>query len=1174
MSILRLGLDIGSNSIGFALLNINESKNQIVFDELERNSIVFSEPSNAEDRRKARGARRRNERKSTRNIKARKVFVDFQIAAKEFIDDTTYYINNLKPSTRDVYNLREKAVNGAQLTKDEFLLATYSILTDRGYNNMFAIDSSDEEEGKINEAINKNKQIYSEENYLLPSMVLTSHRKELEKKYQNIPIRNKADDYRNSLSRDMHKEEFKKVVLSQLSNTEIFLIPEECNKFIENILNEDEINSPFYQRPLKSFEDMVEYCTFYDKYNPKGSYKRVPLANIKNIESTLRQKLDNHEIIESKTGVIATLSKEDIDKVIDFWTDTPSSSKIDFKNILKSAGFKNFELFAGKNVSDTILDIKAYIGMQEILKKYNIDFKTKDNEFYNDVLLQLYYFKNKKLRVEKINDLIKKYDLSLDINFSNEIASLSNMDGFGSLSLKFINEILDTMKAFNLKHHEALEKLGYFSKHIGMPTYNYLPPLEPTKADIRWLQEKIPYFDMKHLFYQPMISPKVKRVISVLRKLINEIIFKYGPIDEIVIETAKELNSTSEAEQIKENQAKDKKKNDEAKKYLKDKKIVENDKNVERAKLFIEQRCKCLFSGENITDDDAFDENKTEIEHFIPRSIIWINSYKNKILVKKKYNQNKSNQNPIAYLTSKGEWEKFKNRVEELSISPNKKEWLTNEEIINSAMAKDNWQDSYLNDTKTATRVIQKYLNHYLFPYENAHGKDAKKHIFSVTGRAINELKYLWGINAIMPKDENGKKDRNTNYHHTLDAFTIALCSNSAIKNLHDYFKQKENKFKTQAIRENLKASLPKTSTGINIVEHLKSIVKKYEANELYVCPYNKRKTNMKGFKDGNLKLYITKSSNGKEILAEIEKIDVNINNILMKPKKQGQGFERRCDDEVLSYVKSIQQRLDSNKQGKIIKAMEIYTHELLVLRSKIEPLDEQIKEIRKNLKISKSKKEHLEENEQILAQIKPLEELRDMLIKQQQELRCSFATKNGKQQIVRSLRLPKIKLEESKADAIIFTARKENKINRLNVENFKKAIENKEPFLIKANESTLNVRLFETKSKGQAVGLNYFSSIANKIDTKINERYTGEIDEKSTKTILYKNDIIKVRDAKNQVSNIYIFNGGGNISGGNNKLEVKGINSLLTQRLFITLNKLTIASKVKIDFFGNITED
>lgn len=63
-----------------------------------------------------------------------------------------------------------------------------------------------------------------------------------------------------------------------------------------------------------------------------------------------------------------------------------------------------------------------------------------------------------------------------------------------------------------------------------MPTYSYLPPLESTKADIKWLQENISYFDTKHLFYQPMMSPKVKRVISVLRKLINDIIKKYGKL--------------------------------------------------------------------------------------------------------------------------------------------------------------------------------------------------------------------------------------------------------------------------------------------------------------------------------------------------------------------------------------------------------------------------------------------------------------------------------------------------------------------------------------------------------------------------------------------------------------------------------------------------------------------
>ena len=43
-----------------------------------------------------------------------------------------------------------------------------------------------------------------------------------------------------------------------------------------------------------------------------------------------------------------------------------------------------------------------------------------------------------------------------------------------------------------------------------------------------------------------------------------------------------------------------------------------------------------------------------------------------------------------------------------------KKDWLSKEEIINSVMQKEHWQDSFLNDTRSATKTIQKYLNHYL----------------------------------------------------------------------------------------------------------------------------------------------------------------------------------------------------------------------------------------------------------------------------------------------------------------------------------------------------------------------------------------------------------------------------------------------------------------------------
>jgi CRISPR/Cas system Type II protein with McrA/HNH and RuvC-like nuclease domain len=164
-----LGLDIGSNSIGYSLLELEEKDNQIVFNELASNSIIFSEPFLASDRREARSSRRRNERKSNRNKNARNIYVSFGIANKEFLFSPTDYLNNFNIKN-DVYTIREKAVAGAFLSKEEFILSTYPILTSRGYSNMFSISSED---GVINEAVSKNTKEYQIMNYALPSMVLS-----------------------------------------------------------------------------------------------------------------------------------------------------------------------------------------------------------------------------------------------------------------------------------------------------------------------------------------------------------------------------------------------------------------------------------------------------------------------------------------------------------------------------------------------------------------------------------------------------------------------------------------------------------------------------------------------------------------------------------------------------------------------------------------------------------------------------------------------------------------------------------------------------------------------------------------------------------------------------------------------------------------------------------------
>ncbi|MBL0703651.1 MAG: type II CRISPR RNA-guided endonuclease Cas9 [Sulfurospirillum sp.] len=1165
-----LGLDIGSNSIGFSLLKLSEENNEMTFENLTSNSIVFTEPFSAKERRDARSSRRSNERKSNRNRNVRNIFIDFNIADKSFLTDTTNYLNNFKLAENDVYNIRKKAIFGTKLTKKEFILATYSILTNRGYCNMFSIS---DEDSVVNEAVMKNSHEYSKNNYKLPSMVLTKRRENFKDTYHNFPIRNKKDDYHNSLNRDMHVEEFEKVVLSQANNKDIFKSAEDCENFISKII--DSKYSAFYQRPIKSFENMVEFCSFYDKFNPNGSYKKTPLSNVKNIELTLRQNIDNNECIDEKTGEIKTLNIDEIDKIIDFWVNRPSSKEINATNIFKSAGLKNIKLNIGKKSSQVILNIQAHKNILEVLNKYKIDFQDTQNEFYNELLLVLYYFKNIGSRVEQINHIINKHNLNIKNNFTDELAKLQDMSGFASFSLEFTCEVLDIMKNEKKIHSEALESIGYNHKYLNMPAYSYLPPLNPNKKDIEWLEENDKYFDKKHLFYQPMVSPKVKRVISILRKLINKIIKEHGKIDEIRIETTKEMNSKNEKEKIIKNQNKHKDKNSEAKKFLINHELKESKKNIDKAKLWKEQGSKCLYSGEYITKDDAFDEDETEVEHFIPRSVIWINSYKNKILVKKKYNRNKSSLHPVEYLKSIGEWANFQGRVQEVYMDLNKKDWLTKEDSINSVMKKEHWQKSYLNDTRSAIRTIQKYLNHYLYPNKNAHNKGGKNHIFCVSGRAVNELKYMWGIHKIMPKNKDNNKDRNTNYHHTLDAFVVALCSSSSITALHSYFKDKENKFKIKALNEKINTKQIQSKDGVGVVKYLKQLVEKYEKNELHVCPYNKRKTNIKGFKDSNLKLYITENADSNEMLAEIEKVSID-KSILNKIVN---GFPKpKSDKEVLDYIKNIQNRLDTKKQKKIICAIEIYANKLIDSRSKINVIEKEIKKLSITLKKSVQHKEH---DAKVKESIKLNEKQNKILTKELQEIKCSFSIKNNKRQIVKCLRLKKIKIEKTKADVIIF----KDRVERLSIFNFKKALSDKEPFVIKMNESTLNVKLFNTKNRGQAVGLNYFSSISNDIKIKINNKFTEELKNKKCDLVLYKNDIIKVDNPIKCKKEYYVFNGGGNVSGGNNKLSIKNININSFAKINkkgeaeekkedrITPNKAAIVSIVKIDFFGNIIE-
>ena len=208
-------------------------------------------------------------------------------------------------------------------------------------------------------------------------------------------------------------------------------------------------------------------------------------------------------------------------------------------------------------------------------------------------------------------------------------------------------------------------------------------------------------------------------------------------------------------------------------------------------------------------------------------------------------------------------------------------------------------------------------------------------------------------------------------------------------------------------------------------------------------------------------------------------------------------------------------------------------------------------------------------ETEKIKEQIEELEKKKNIQKNIKNEP-CYFTTNKGQKQIVKNI---KVKSKDaSKVDSVIITDKtKTNRVQRLTKDIYDDLKSNQTPFVAKLNDTTLNVDLYNT-SKGQVIGLNYFSSIKNNISSKINESKIELIKDSKDKITIQKGDLLEIENLKDNSKKYFVFNGGGEVAGGNNKIKTKPINTKSTVEIKFTLNEKTIVKKVNIDFYGNIT--
>ena len=340
-------------------------------------------------------------------------------------------------------------------------------------------------------------------------------------------------------------------------------------------------------------------------------------------------------------------------------------------------------------------------------------------------------------------------------------------------------------------YNEAMSELGYnFSDlTINKEKFDTLLPINPENE---------------------ISNQRVIRSLAQTRRIINAIIKKYGMPYKINIETARELaKSLDERKKIKRNQEENKENNDKIKKELCEllPNKFQNENKVSsfdllKYKLWKEQQNICPYSLEKITIEELYDNGIVQVDHILPYSRTFDDSYFNKTLVKAKENQIKGNRTPYEWFKSDRErWENYpmyKSYINSLNIPDKKKDnyLLTNltQEIENEM------RNQNLNDTKYITRYLTSFLKAYL----NVPLVD------SVNGTITSKLRTRWGLNSITHslqspsyyiKDvdiENEiKKNRENHLHHAMDACIIACSNKSIIQKITNYEKYKryfENK--------------------------------------------------------------------------------------------------------------------------------------------------------------------------------------------------------------------------------------------------------------------------------------------------------------------------------------------------------------------------------------------
>lgn len=758
----RLGLDLGTNSIGWSVYALNADN---VPEALEDMGVrIFSDSRNpkskeplAVERRNARGQRRTMHRRKQRRRMV------FRLLQKEGLFPLTREeARSLK--LMNPYELRIKALD-EKLEPFELGRVLFHLSVRRGFK-------SNRKDGSLEETVESTKS-------------------------EKLTQKDRCDRLKTAISDSgcrslaeflwRHQEEHKGIrfvpgrmdyyPLRQLYIDEFTAIQEMQQLFYPNMDWNAIGHALFDQRPLRPQERGA--CQYLP--DKKRTFKAMPCAQ----KVRILQDVYNLAIIDGgKSRELIPEWREELIRLLN------EKEKVTFREMRKKLSLDESVMF---NLEKTRDYLKGNATAAKLRKAKCFGTKWDGISLEEqDAIVETLITADEDSQVK---EALHAYGLSDEQQ--DAITGIVLPSGTTNLCKEASEQIVAKIEAEKCTYTKALEILGFHELNQETELSDLLPYYGKVLVGSTMGSKENPQNDEER--YGKISNPTVHIALNQTRTVVNALIRQYGKPAQIVVELSRDLKASREAKNVMmKKQVQNQKENEQLNKKIADAypSISYPNRNDRRKFRLWEElgedamTRKCIYCGKVISGSELFTKN-IEIEHILPFCRTLCDAESNLTLAHAACNALKKERSPFEAFGSSPvgyNWNGILSRANQLKNFAKRSRFAEN--AMEQFEKDSGFISRQLTDNAYLSRMALKYL------------RMVCRDIWVVSGGMTKLLRDKWNIDSILKrkigdeeiahfdlKDEDigkYKKNRSDHRHHALDAAVIALIDRPLVKKISD----------------------------------------------------------------------------------------------------------------------------------------------------------------------------------------------------------------------------------------------------------------------------------------------------------------------------------------------------------------------------------------------------